>query len=496
MGAANTVIEAFDVLPVPPSVELTVTLLFLTPMLVPCTLTDTVQLALPPNVPPERLTEPEPETAVAVPPQVLVRLAGLATTRPAGRLSVNEIPVAELLFGLLMLKLKVVVPFNGMVAAPKLLVMETGLATVKLADAVFPVPPLVEVTAPVVFVYWPDAAPVTVTLNWHWLFALIVAPDNAIPVGAVVVNVPPQTVLVLLATVKPEGNVSVNATPLRATVLATGLVIVKVSEVVAFNAIVAGLNALAIEGGATTVTLAEAAVPLPPSFELTALVVLFFNPAVVLVTFTLKVHELLAARVAPDRLIALVFCVAVMVPPPQLPVNPFGVEMMSPAGRVSVKPTPVSATGLELLMVKLRLVDPFSGMLDAPKALLMLGGPTTVSEALEVLPVPPLVEETGTLLFFAPPVVPCTFTETVQEDFGATLAPLKETEDDPFPAVAVPPQVLLRFAGVATTSPAGKLSVNATPFSVRFWLLLLSTAKVRLVVPLSGIVVAPKALTM
>lgn len=158
-------IEAFDVLPVPPSVELTVTLLFFMPVVVPCTLTDTVQPALPANVPPERLTEPEPETAVTVPPQLLVRLAGLATTRPAGRVSANAIPVAELPFGLLMLKLKVVVPFSGMVVAPNDLVMETGLATVKLADAVFPVPPLVEVTLPEVLVYWPDAAPVTVTLN-------------------------------------------------------------------------------------------------------------------------------------------------------------------------------------------------------------------------------------------------------------------------------------------------------------------------------------------
>src|SRR5215471_20097136 len=139
----------------------------------------------------------------------------------------------------------------------------------------------------------------------------MVAPDTAIPVGAVVVNVPPHTVLVPLATVNPVGNVSVNATPLRATALAAGLVIVKVNEVVAFNAMVAGLNALAIEGGATTVMLAEAAVPLPPSFELTALVVLFCTPAAVPVTFTLNVQDVLAASVAPDKLITLVFCVAV-----------------------------------------------------------------------------------------------------------------------------------------------------------------------------------------
>ena len=78
---------------------------------------------------------------------------------------------------------------------------------------------------------------------------------------------------------------------------------------------------------------------------------------------------------------------------------------------------------------------------------------------------------------------------------GASDAPLKDTEDDPATAVAVPVQVLFRLLGVATTNPAGRLSVKATPFSVRFWLVLL-TVKVRLVVPFSGIVAAPNALAI
>src|SRR5215469_9041318 len=139
---------------------------------------------------------------------------------------------------------------------------------------------------------------------------------------------------------------------------------------------------------------ADAVLPVPPSLEVTAPLVLFCTPAAVPVTFTLKVQEALPARLAPDRLITLVFCVAVMVPPPQEPVSPFGVEMIRPAGRVSLKPTPVSVTAFGLLMVKLRLVEPFSGMLAAPKTLAMLGGATTVIEALDVLPVPPLVELT------------------------------------------------------------------------------------------------------
>jgi hypothetical protein len=95
------------------------------------------------------------------------------------------------------------------------------------------------------------------------------------PVGAVVVSVPPQTAAVAFATVRPVGSVSVNATPVRATVLAAGLVIVKVSEVVAFSAMLLGLNTLAIEGGATTLIEAEAVPPVPPSVEVTLPVVLF-----------------------------------------------------------------------------------------------------------------------------------------------------------------------------------------------------------------------------
>jgi hypothetical protein len=223
----------------------------------------------------------------------------------------------------------------------------------------------------------------------------MVAPVKAMPVGAVVVSAPPHTVDDELATVSPVGSVSVNATPFSATVLAAGLVMVKVSEVVAFTAIVVGLNALAIEGGATTLMEALAVPPVPPSVEVTLPVVLFCCPAAVPVTFTENVQEALAASVAPDRLMTFVPVVAVIVPPPQVPVKPLGVETTSPAGKVSLKPTPVSEIVLfGLLMVKLSEVDPFSGIDAAPKTLVIVGGATTVIDAFEVLPVPPLVELT------------------------------------------------------------------------------------------------------
>lgn len=359
-------------------------------------------------MPADRLTLDEPAVAVAVPPQVLFSAFGVATTSPAGRLSVNATPLnATPVLGFVMVKVREVVPFSGIVAAPNALAIEGGVTTVKLAVAVLPVPPLVEVTAPVVLVYWPETAPVTVTLNWHWPPTAIVAPESAIPVGAVVVRVPPQTVEVPLATVSPVGSVSVNATPVSGSTLAAGLVMVNVSDVVEFRAMVEGLNTLAMDGGASTFTLAVAVPPVPPSVEPTLPVVLVCKPAVMPVTFTEKVQEALAAIVPPDKLMTPVPAVAVIVPAPHEPVRPFGVEITKPAGSVSLKATPVSATvALGFVMVKLSEVEPFRGMLAAPNTFAIVGGATTVIDALEVFPVPAAVSETVTLLFFTPAVVP------------------------------------------------------------------------------------------
>lgn len=213
---------------------------------------------------------------------------------------------------------------------------------------------------------------------------------------AFVVSVPVlHAVEVALPTVNPVGSVSLKATPVSATVLPAGFVMVSVSDDVPLTGIVTGTNTFAIEGGATTLTLAEAVPPVPPSVEVIALVVLFCCPAAVPVTFTENVHEPVAASEAPERLSAPVPCVAVIVPPPHEPASPLGVEMTKPAGRVSLNEIPSNVVA-ELLFctLKLRLVLPFSGMLVAPKTLLRTGGPTTVTLAFEVLPVPPLVELT------------------------------------------------------------------------------------------------------
>src|SRR6266498_800108 len=150
------------------------------------------------------------------------------------------------------------------------------------------------------------------------------------PVGAVVVRVPPQVLAESLATVSPVGSVSLNPTPVKAAVFAAGLVIVKVSVLLAFNATLVGLKTLVMVGGATTVSTAVLLVsPVPPSVDVTASVVLLLLPALVPVTSAEKVHDEPAAgdavSVPPVRLMVLLPAVAVIVPLPQEPVNPLGV---------------------------------------------------------------------------------------------------------------------------------------------------------------------------
>src|SRR5215510_10888866 len=509
VGGATTVTVAFAVLLLPPSVELTCTELILSPAVVPCTFTETAQEALAATVPPDRLTELAPPVAVAVPPQVLFRFGVEATTSPAGRLSVNANPVSvTLLFGLLMLMVSKVVPFNGILVGANVLVTLGGLATINVAVLlVAPVPPLVELTAPVVLGrLLPDCVPVTFTTIVQLVPGVAMLPPDRLMLVlfAVAVTVPPHVLLTpgVLATCNPFVSVSLNATPFSAVVFAAGLVMVKVTVVVPFREMLAAPNALLIVGGATTFTSAVLlATPVPPSVELIAPVVLLASPAAVPVTFTVSVQEELCVTLPPDRLMTPVPAVAVTVPPQVLVTPGVAATTKVPVaeGSVSLKATPVRSPlagvpGLfGLVMVKVTVVVPFSGILAAPNALLMVGGATTVTVALAVLLFPPSVELTCTELFLSPAVVPCTFTETAQEALAARVPADKLTELAPPVAVAVPPHVLFRFGVEATTTPAGRLSVNANPVSVTllFGLLMLMVSRV---VPFSGIFVGANVL--
>jgi len=254
-------------------------------------------------------TVPEPATAVIVPPpQEPVRPFGVATTNPAGRLSVKASPVRVMLAaGLETVKLSDVDPFSGIVAAPNPFAIVGGNATVRFALAVLPVPPFVDVTALVVFVYWPDAAPVTVNVK------LQLPPDERLrPVSdnelALIVSVPVvhTGVAAKFATVSPAGRVSLNATPVKVSGLAFGLATVNWSEVVAFSAIVEGVNDFAMVGGPFTFKVAVAVPPVPPSVDVMLPVVLTCDPTAMPITFTLNVQLPELASVAPLREMTLV----------------------------------------------------------------------------------------------------------------------------------------------------------------------------------------------
>src|SRR5437868_7048566 len=95
-----------------------------------------------------------------------------------------------------------------------------GPDTVKLATAALPAPALVEVTVPVVLSRTPAVVAVTLTANRQEPPAGIVPPVRLmLPDPAVAVVVPPHGLVSPLgvATTRPAGSASVNATPASAT---------------------------------------------------------------------------------------------------------------------------------------------------------------------------------------------------------------------------------------------------------------------------------------
>jgi hypothetical protein len=291
------------------------------------------------------------------------------------------------------------------------------------------------------------------------------------------------------ATTNPAGRVSLKLRPLNEAV-AFGFVMVKFKATAAFSDTPASPKDSVIEGGNTTETLANAVPPVPPSTEVTAPVVLFCTPVATLVTFTLNVQDALVDRLAPERLILVPLEIAVIVPPLHEPLSPLGEATASPAGNVSVKPTPLNeAATFGFTMTKVKLVVPLSGIDATPNDLVMSGGVTliggpTVRLADAVLPLPALTDVTAPVVLVRFPVdVPCTLTLNVHEPLAAMLALVKATLFDPAAAVMLPPpQEPVNPLGVATTSPAGNVSVKATPVIAAVFAVGFVMVKLRLVV--------------
>src|SRR6266567_3703365 len=198
-----------------------------------------------------------------------------------------------------MLTVSVLVPFSGTEVGTNDLVTVGGATTVKVAVLlVVPVPPLVELTVPVVFDTVPAWVPVTFTTIVQVLPGVAMLPPDRliVVVFAVAVTVPPQVLLTpgVAATCRPFVRVSEKAIPVSAVVLAAGLVMVNVSVVVLFCGMLAAPNALLMVGGATILRVTVLlVVPVPPSVEVMAPVVLTASPAAVPFTSTLKVHDAL-----------------------------------------------------------------------------------------------------------------------------------------------------------------------------------------------------------
>jgi hypothetical protein len=117
----------------------------------------------------------------------------------------------------------------------------------------------------------PAVVPLIVAETMHCEFGARDAPDRMIeeePSAAA--TVPPlQSVVTLpgVATTRPDGRVSVKASPLRLRFWLPLLSIVKVREVVPLSGMLAAPNALATRGGLMTVRPADVVLPLPASDE-------------------------------------------------------------------------------------------------------------------------------------------------------------------------------------------------------------------------------------
>ena len=201
---------------VPPSKDVigSVTLIC-SPGITPVTFTVIVQVEAAAIAPPASEIEPLPARAVTAPPQLLATTLGVATFKPAGRLSTTDTAVKGTVgFGLAMLNVSVVTPLSGITATPNALLMVGATAATSLAVAELPVPKE-EVTASVALFLMPSFE-VTVTVMVQVVAVKIEAFAKVIlPAPARAVNVPPQLLVAAgtATTVTPTGKVSTKPTP-------------------------------------------------------------------------------------------------------------------------------------------------------------------------------------------------------------------------------------------------------------------------------------------
>jgi len=177
-----------------------------------------------------------------------------------GNTSLKLMPLTDpgLAAGLVMVKVKVVLPPDAMLATPKALLIVGGVYTETLVMfEVAPVTaagPVIETVLVMLFLT-PAVVPVTVVPITQFAPPVKVPPVKVSRLLPVMVNMPPQVAVVPLAAVKPAGSVSVKAMPLIDVALLV-LVTVMFKVVVPPTAMLAATNALAMVGAVTTVNIA------------------------------------------------------------------------------------------------------------------------------------------------------------------------------------------------------------------------------------------------
>jgi hypothetical protein len=195
-----------------------------------------------------------------------------------------------------------------------------------------------------------------------------------------------------------------------------------------------------------------------------------------------NVHVPLALSVKPDMLTLPLPAVAVTVPQGEL--KPLGVDTTRPAGRLSVKPMPVSEP-LRFIFVSLKLsvVDPPKAMDPAPKDVMRLGGEETVRVAVAGTAAPLWSEVPVLLLTIEPGAVACIAKLSVQEELGGSVTPVRKSEVPTLPEFVG--MHVMGSIGTSKKRPLGTLMLRPTP--VREKALGFVSVMVKIVVPVPPI---------
>ena len=167
-------VAVLDVSPVLPSVELTVeVVLFMLPGCASETLTEITHGLAVVTVAPDTLSKVELDVkplVVGLPQLAVLRFGVAATCKPFVSVSVKATPVRVRVLapGFVIVNVSCVAVFGPTVVGLKALLIVGGAATLSVAVLlVIPVPPSVELIAPVVFAASPAAVPFTSTLKVH-----------------------------------------------------------------------------------------------------------------------------------------------------------------------------------------------------------------------------------------------------------------------------------------------------------------------------------------